>query len=104
MSLTIGCPKRTTTHRLRGYHMWLSLSFSIYLSIFFHPAPSAPLLMVPSQAVVLEAWEQRLKACPVFAKSTKVQAKKMTEVGELETVIKGVKETSRAYQAHLCPA
>ena len=55
-------------------------------------------MAVPTQAAVLETWEQRLKASPVFAKSTKVQAKVMTEAGELETVIKGVKETSRAYK------
>ena len=54
---------------------------------------------VPTQAAVIEAWEQRLKACPVYAKSTKVLAKEMAEAGELETVIKGVKETSRPYQA-----
>ena len=45
---------------------------------------------VPTQAAVIEAWEQRLKACPVYAKSTKVLAKEMVEAGELETVIKGV--------------
>ena len=54
---------------------------------------------VPTQAAVLAAWEQRLKACPVYYKSTKVLAKERTEAGELETVIKGVKETSRPYQA-----
>ena len=35
----------------------------------------------------------------MYAKSTKVLAKEMAEPGELETVIKGVKETSRPYQA-----
>ena len=57
---------------------------------------SAP--SVPSQATVLAAWGQRLQGGRVFAKTAKMHAKCAAAAGVLETIIKGQKETSKAYR------
>ena len=53
---------------------------------------------IPSQAAVLAAWGQRLQGGRVFAKTAKIHAKCAAASGTLETIIKGQKETSKAYR------
>ena len=53
---------------------------------------------IPTQAATCEAWENRVRSSQVYAKCIKCHAMQTTTAGQLDTIVNGVKETTKSYE------